>query len=132
MSLKRTDKPNNNGAPAEAQETPQYRNNVAVDAKIDSYIKANPKDWAYIQGLPRERLERAMVLQNVNKLERRERVRTAVMRKLDDNPELKEAYRTLVKHLPADQQERAMTSIAARTLRSVTPTTPARGVSAGV
>src|SRR5438270_4102646 len=35
---------------------------------------------------------------------------------LEANPELKEAYRKLVKNLPAEQQERAMMSIAARTL----------------
>jgi hypothetical protein len=92
-----------------------------INAKIDAYIKANPKEWNYIQGLPRERLERMLVLQNVNKLERRERVRTSVMKQLDANPELKEAYRKLVKNLPAEQQEKAMTSIAARTLRTITP-----------
>lgn len=32
------------------------------------------------QGLPRERLERILVLQNVNKLERRERVCNSVMK----------------------------------------------------
>lgn len=43
------------------------------------------------------------------------------MKQLDANPELKEEYRKLVKNLPADQQEKAMTSIAARTLRTITP-----------
>jgi hypothetical protein len=43
------------------------------------------------------------------------------MKQLDANPELKEAYQKLVKYLPAEQQEKAMTSIAARTLRNVTP-----------
>jgi hypothetical protein len=37
----------------------------------------------------------------------------------DANPELKEAYRTPVKNLPAEQQERAMTTIAARVLHTV-------------
>src|ERR1700674_421215 len=119
MSLKRSDKnTNGNGASADAGgDSPKLRDN----AKIDAYIQANPKEWNYIQGLPRERLERMLVLQNVNKLERRERVRTSVMKQLDANPELKEAYRKLVKNLPAEQQEKAMTSIAARTLRTITP-----------
>jgi tRNA C32,U32 (ribose-2'-O)-methylase TrmJ len=34
---------------------------------------------------------------------------------------LKEAYRTLVKNLPAEQQEKAMMSIASRTLRIIAP-----------
>ncbi len=123
MSLKRSDKNNNgNGANADAGgDSPKLRDNVEINAKIDAYIQANPKEWNYIQNLPRERLERMLVLQNVNKLERRERVRNSVMKQLEANPELKEAYRKLVKNLPAEQQERAMMSIAARTLRTVAP-----------
>jgi hypothetical protein len=124
MSLKRSDKnTNGNGAAAAdaADQIPKYRDNVEINAKIDTYIQANPKEWAYIQGLPRERLERMLVLQNVNKIERRARIRASVTKQLEANPELKEAYRKLVKNLPAEQQERAMMSIAARTLRTITP-----------
>ncbi len=124
MSLKRTEK-NTNGNGAAASESPdnspKYRDNVEINAKIDAYIQANPKEWNYIQGLPRERLERMLVLQNVNKIERRERIRASVTKQLNANPELKEAYRKLVKNLPAEQQERAMMSIAARTLRTIAP-----------
>src|ERR1700730_17201250 len=123
MSLKRSDKnTNGNGASADAGgDSPKLRDNVEVNAKIDAYIQANPKEWSYIQGLPRERLERMLVLQQVNKLDRRERIRASVMKQLEANPELKEAYKKLVKNLPAEQQERAMMSIASRTLRTITP-----------
>jgi hypothetical protein len=124
MSLKRSDKnTNGNGSAAAdaAGKGPKYRDNVEINAKIDAYIQANPKEWAYIQRLPRERLERMLVLQNVNKIERRARIRASVTKQLETNPELKEAYRKLVKNLPAEQQERAMMSIAARTLRTITP-----------
>lgn len=123
MSLKRSDKnTNGNGAASgDAAGEPKYRDNVEINAKIDAYIQANPKEWGYIQGLPRERLERMLVLQQVNKLDRRERIRASVMKQLEANPELKEAYKKLVKNLPAEQQERAMLSIASRTLRTVTP-----------
>ena len=124
MSLKRSDKNTNGNGAASADpagDAPKLRDNVEINAKIDAYIQANPKEMSYIQGLPRERLERMLVLQNVNKLERRERVRTSVMKQLEANPELKEAYRKLVKNLPAEQQEKAMASIAARTLRTITP-----------
>jgi hypothetical protein len=123
MSLKRSDKSTNGTAPATdaAGDIPKYRDNVEINAKIDAYIQANPKEWAYTQGLPRERLERMLVLQNVNKIERRARIRASVTKQLEANPELKEAYRKLVKNLPAEQQERAMMSIAARTLRTITP-----------
>jgi hypothetical protein len=123
MSLKRSDKNTNGNAPATdaAGDIPKYRDNVEINAKIDAYIQANPKEWAYIQGLPRERLERMLVLQNVNKIERRERIRASVTKQLNANPELKEAYRKLVKNLPAEQQEKAMATIAARTLRTIMP-----------
>ena len=124
MSLKRTDKTSTGNGTASAEpanDTPKLRDNAEVNTKIDAYIKANPKEWAYIQGLPRDRLERSLVLQYVNKTERRERVRTAVLKKLDENPELKEAYRTLVKNLPADQQEKAMASIALQAQRTIAP-----------
>ena len=108
MSLKRSDKnTNGNGASADAGgDSPKLRDNVEINAKIDAYIQANPKEWNYIQGLPRERLERMLVLQNVNKIERRERIRASVTKQLNANPELKEAYRKLVKNLPAEQQEK--------------------------
>lgn len=124
MSLKRTDRTSNGNGTASAEpanDTPKLRDNAEVNTKIDAYIKANPKEWTYIQGLPRDRLERSLVLQYVNKTERRERVRTAVLKKLDENPELKEAYRTLVKNLPADQQEKAMASIALQAQRTIAP-----------
>jgi hypothetical protein len=124
MSLKRTDKnTNGNGAAASepAGNSPKYRDNAEINAKIDAYIQSNPKEWTYIQGLPRERLERMLVLQHVNKIDRRDRIRASVLKQLEQNPELKEAYQKLVKNLPADQQEKAMATIAARTLRTITP-----------
>jgi hypothetical protein len=48
-------------------------------------------------------------------------IRLSRTKQLEANPELKEAYRKLVKNLPAEQQERAMMLIAARTLRTITP-----------
>jgi hypothetical protein len=120
---------NGNGTDATqtAGDLPKYRDNVEINAKIDSYIQANPKEWSYIQGLPRERLERMLVLQNVNKIERRARIRASVVKQLEANPELKEAYRKLVKNLPAEQQERAMMSVAARTLRTIAPRQQSKG-----
>jgi hypothetical protein len=99
----------------------QYRDNPKINARIDEYIKNNPKHWEYIQSMPRERLERALVLSEVNKLDRQQKMKDGVLRKLEQNPELKQAYETLVKHLPEDQREKVMVSIASRTMRSITP-----------
>jgi len=108
--------------PDESNEQPgQFRDNPKVNARIDEYIKNNPKHWDYIQSMPRERLERALVLSEVNKLDRQQRMKDGILRKLEQNPELKQAYETLVKHLPEDQREKVMLSIASRTMRSITP-----------
>lgn len=109
-------------SPGVANEQPKFRENAEVNGKIDAYIERNPKEWAYIKSMPRERLERSLVLQSVQKLERKERMRTGILKKLEENPELKEAYRTLVKNLPAEQQEKAMASLAMRTMNTVAPT----------
>src|ERR1041385_6375240 len=106
----------------ESNEQPgQYRDNPKVNARIDEYIKNNSKHWDYIQSMPRERLERALVLSEVNKLDRQQKMKDGILRKLEQNPELKQAYETLVKHLPEDQREKAMVSIASRTMRSIAP-----------
>ena len=108
--------------PADSANGPQqFRDNPEINAKIDAYIKNNPKEWAYIQSMPPERMARTIVLQAVNKQERTERMRSSVLRKLEENPELKQAYQTLVKNLPADQQEKMMANLAMRTSRSLTP-----------
>ncbi len=70
---------------------------MEINAKIDAYIQTNPKECKLHSRNSAERLERMLVLQNVNKLERRERVRNSVMEQLEADPELKEAYRKLVK-----------------------------------
>ena len=77
--------------PTQPQEdnAPQFRENPEINAKIDAYIKANPKRWDYIQSLSQERMARTIVLQDVQKQERTERIRAGVLRKLDENPELK-------------------------------------------
>jgi hypothetical protein len=128
MSLKRSNRgadgngaSENSASASQPNEPAKFRENAEVNAKIDSYIQNNPKEWAYIQSMSRERLERSLVLQAIQKLDRRERMRAGILKKLDENPELKEAYRALVKNLPADQQEKAMASIAARTMRTIVP-----------
>ena len=109
-----------NGGPPVA-DAPNFRSNPEVDAKIDAYIKENPKYWSFIQAMPRDRLERTVVLNEVRQLDRQQRMREGVMTRINADPKLKQAYETLVKGLPEDQREKAMVSIASRTMRSITP-----------
>ncbi len=105
-----------NAAPADQ---PTFRTNPEVDAKIDGYIKDNPKYWSYVQAMPRERLERTVVLNEVRELDRQQRMREGLMKRITSNPALKHAYDTLVKDLPEDQKEGVITQIARSTRRAV-------------
>jgi hypothetical protein len=120
-SASRSESTTDSSATPGDQSTTQFRENPQVNAKIDDYIKNNPKHWDYIQSMPRERLERALVLQEVQKQDRTQKMRAGIMRKLEQDPELKQAYENLVKNLPEDQREQAMINIASRTMRDIAP-----------
>src|ERR1700676_3856111 len=105
MSKPKAPAPPGAGGNAAPTDQPTFRNNPEVDAKIDAYIKENPKYWSYVQAMPRERLERTVVLNEVRELDRQQRMREGVMKQVNRNPELKRAYDLLVKDLPEDQKE---------------------------
>ena len=70
MSTKTKPAPTSASGDAAPSDTPTFRTNPQVDAKIDAYIKENPKYWTYVQAMPRERLERTVVLNEVRELDR--------------------------------------------------------------
>ena len=111
--------PTSAGGAAAPSDPPTYRQNPEVDAKIDAYIKENPKYWAYIQAMPRERLERTLVLNEVRELDRQHRMKEGILNQINKNPSLKQAYETLVKDLPEEQRETVMTQLARQTKRAV-------------
>jgi hypothetical protein len=104
------------------QDPPTYRTNPEVEAKIDAYIKDNPKHWAYLQGMPRDRLERTIVLNEVRQLDRQQRIRDGIMKRISADPKLKQAYEILVKDVPEDQREEVMTQMARQKQRTVART----------
>jgi hypothetical protein len=116
--IKRNSKPQSGESGTETQ---PFKENAQVNARIDEYIKNNPKHWDYIQSMPPERMARALILHEVQKVDRREKMRAGVLTKLDQNPEMKEHIQGLVKTLPEDQREGAMVSIAAQTMRAMKP-----------
>jgi hypothetical protein len=107
---------NGAGAP---MEPPTYRINPEVEAKIDSHIRENPKYWEYITAMPRERLERTVVLNEVRELDRQQRIREGVLKQINQNPELKRAYDLLVKNVPEDQKEGVIATIGRTARRAV-------------
>lgn len=119
MSKSRTSAPPSAGGNVAPTDQPTFRSNPEVDAKIDAYIKDNPKYWAYVQAMPRERLERTVVLNEVRELDRQQRMREGMMKRINANPALKNAYDALVKDLPDDQKESVIAQIARSTRRAV-------------
>jgi len=75
---------------------------------------------------------RALVLNEVQKQDRQQKMQAGVMKKLDQNPEMKKALQAVVKDVPEDQREKVMTSMAMRAMRSMKPPVnqqvPAQGV----
>jgi hypothetical protein len=119
MTKTKTSAPPSAGGNAAPAEQPTFRSNPEVDAKIDAYIKENPKYWSYVQAMPRERLERSVVLNEVRELDRQQRMREGLMKRINANPALKNAYDTLVKDLPEDQKEGVIAQIARSARRAV-------------
>jgi hypothetical protein len=119
MTKPKTSAPPSAGGNAAPAEQPTFRTNPEVDAKIDAYIKENPKYWSYVQAMPRERLERTVVLNEVRELDRQQRIREGVLKQINRNPEMKRAYDLLVKDLPEDQKETVIAQIGRTARRAV-------------
>ena len=99
----------------------QFKENPQVNAKIDEYIKNNPKFWDYVQSMTPERMSRALVLTEIQKEDRTQKMEKSILRKLDENPEMKQSIQNMVKNMPEDQREKAMISIARQTMRATAP-----------
>ena len=119
MSKPKTSAPPSASGNAAPADQPTFRTNPEVDAKIDAHIKENPKYWNYVQAMPRERLERTVVLNEVRELDRQQRMREGMMKRSNSNPALTHAYETLVKDLPDDQKEGVIAQIGRTARRAV-------------
>jgi hypothetical protein len=119
MSTKKTTPPIAAAGASAPQEPPTLRNIPEVDAKIDAYILENPRYLGFLQSIPRDRLERMVVLNEVRELDRQNRMQNGVMRRINADPALKQAYETLVKNVPEDQREEVITQMARQTQRVV-------------
>ena len=108
MSTTKTRTPPSNGAAADTpapNENRYQRTNAEAEGKINDWIKNNPKNWDYIQAMPRDRLERTVVLNDVRKMEARQRIETGVMQEINNDPVRKQAYDILTKDMPEERRE---------------------------
>jgi len=55
--------------------------------------------------MPRDRLERTVVLNDVRKMEARQRIETGVMQEINNDPVRKQAYDILTKDMPEERRE---------------------------
>jgi hypothetical protein len=114
VMLKGTKKPVAETGETEGRE---FRHNPQRDSQIDEWIGKNPKHWAYIQAMPPDRMARTIVLNEVRKMERVEKMDAGILRQINENPEQKQHYEALVKDLPEDQREKKMISMAREKMR---------------
>jgi hypothetical protein len=111
----------NASATPDVNEPGQYRENPRTNEKIDAWIKANPDRFKFFDELPHERAVRKLVLNEVQKYERLQKMNAGIAKKLEDDPEAKLAYETLLKRVPEDQRERATGAIARHVFRLGNP-----------
>jgi hypothetical protein len=111
MSTKTKPSPNGATDATASTEPASYRINPEVEAKIDAYIQKNPKNWNYIQAMPRDRLERTVVLNEVRQIDRRQRIQEGVMKQINADPKRKQAYDVLMKDIPEEQRDEVITNM---------------------
>jgi hypothetical protein len=93
----------------------EIKENPRVNAQIDGYIKANPKQMAFLKSLSRERLERAVVWEKIRHNEQQQKLNGGLFKRIEQNPAMKKDYDALMKHVPENERERVSVQIA-RTL----------------
>lgn len=119
MPIKRPDPAISNSA-VQQQQSPngddhtefELRENARINAQIDAYKKQFPKKWAFIKSMPRERLERALVLAKIRSYEQRQKLNRGLLRKVENDEEFKKNCEVLLKLYPESQREQARVTIA--------------------
>ena len=117
MALRKTTQATAPGATVTEPPADDTQLNPEIDKKIDEFIKNNPKQFEYYNSLPKQRLVRVAILKDIQARDRTERTRSAILRKLDADPEMKQSVETLVRNLPEETKRKAMANIASRSFR---------------
>jgi hypothetical protein len=104
-----------------------FNTSPEIDQKIDEFIRKYPKQFDYYDSLPKEYLVRAAILKEIRAQRRSERTRSAILLKVNSDPEMKKSIETLVQKLPEEIKRTAMASVASRTSRKRARRKPAGG-----
>jgi hypothetical protein len=90
----------------------ELRENPRINAQIDAYKKQFPKKWAFIKSMPRERLERALVLSKIRSYEQREKLNRGLLRKVENDEAFNKDCEAVLKHFPESEREQARVNMA--------------------
>lgn len=98
-------------ADKKAQE-PTIRTNPEIDAKIDEFIKGNPKLLEYYQALPKEQLIRKLILGKMQRAGYANQRNQEIIAWVEENPEIKAKIEARVKNVPEANRQRAFITAA--------------------
>ena len=98
-------------ADKKAQE-PTIRTNPEIDAKIDEFIKENPKLLEYYQALPKEQLIRKLILGKMHRAGYANQRNQEIIAWVEENPEIKAKIEARVKNVPEANRQRAFITAA--------------------
>jgi len=93
----------------------EFKENARINAQIDGFIKQNSRYWESIKTMPRERLERTVVWQQLRYNARSQRLDDGLLRRAESDPDIKAAMDVAAQHAPESQRDRVRLSVA-RTL----------------
>lgn len=99
-------------AAKQAKEQPTLRRNPEVDAKIDEFIRTNPKIHEYYMGLTKEELVRKAILGKVQRSEYSNQRNQEIAAWVEEHPELKAKIEERIKNVPVERRQRAFVTIA--------------------
>lgn len=94
------------------EQEPKARTNPEIDAKIDEFIKENPKLLEYYQGLPKEQLIRKLVLGKMQRAGYANQRNQEIIAWVEEHPEIKAKIEARVKNVPEANRQRAFLTAA--------------------
>lgn len=115
-------------AAKKAQE-PTIRTNPEIDAKIDAFIKENPKLLEYYQELPKEQLIRKLILGKMQRAGYANQRNEEIIAWVEEHPDIKAKIEARVKNVPEANRPRAFLT-AAKTEAMNQTVKPSQGIRA--
>jgi hypothetical protein len=119
------------GQSAAPQERQEPKINPEIDQKIDKFIGENPKLFEYYNGLSKERLVRAQMLNRANEAERKVKIAARQVEGLQkwvaDRPEIAAKIEAKLANVPDDKKIGAFVNVARREQQALGASLPAPG-----